>query len=79
MIASRFAPVRDHVLLPWASRIAETDEELRTRLNASIFAAILDQVPDAWLLPEPGAETPELKRAAYVHYLSERLAHRRIS
>ena len=38
MIASRFAPVRDHVLLPWASRIAEADQELRARLTEAIFA-----------------------------------------
>ncbi len=73
MITSRFAPIRDHVLLPWASRIAEADSELRSRLSAGMFGPILDQVPDAWLIPEPGAETPSLKREAYGRFLSQRL------
>ena len=70
---SRFSPIRQHLLLRWASRIEEVNEELRRRLSRAMFADILDQAPDAWLLPEIGAETPAAKRAAYVEYLSERL------
>ena len=31
-------------------------------------------MPDAWLEPVPGAETPEALRAAYVAFLAARLA-----
>jgi hypothetical protein len=69
-----FALIRDHVLLPAASRIEEADQALRPRLSRQVFEDILRQVPDAWLLPEPGIETAAAKRAAYVHFLLERLA-----
>ena len=70
---SRFPAIRDHVLLPWAGNIEEADGRLRARLNSEVFAEILESVPDAWLLPEPGAETPAAKRAGYVDYFTRRL------
>ena len=68
-----FPAIRDHVLLDWASDIQGVDELLRSRLSRAVFVDILDQVPDAWLLPEPGAYTPQEKRAGYVRFLTERL------
>jgi hypothetical protein len=70
---SRFPVIRDHVLLPWAGRLAEAGEAARGKLSRAVFAGILEDVPDAWLLPEPGAETPGLKRAGYVEHLAARL------
>jgi hypothetical protein len=71
---SAFPAIRDHVLLPWASSIAEVDAPLRSRLSEALFTEVLEQVPDGWLLPEPGASTPEEKRRAYVTFLSRRLS-----
>jgi hypothetical protein len=71
--ASAFPAIRDHVLLPWADKIAEADEMMRSRLNEGLFTDILSQVPDSWLSPEPGAVTPEAKRRGYVDWLSLRL------
>jgi hypothetical protein len=71
---SRFAAIRDHVLLPWADDIRNADPELRTQLSRELFTRIVDAVPDAWLLLEPGIDNPTAKRAAYVAYLSQRLA-----
>ena len=34
---------------------------------------MLAEVPDAWLEPVPGAETPDALRAAYVDFLAARL------
>ena len=68
-----FPAIRDHVLLPWASELAAVDLELRRRLDEAHLAAVLAQVPDAWLLPEEGASTPEEKRSGYVAYLLRRL------
>jgi hypothetical protein len=65
--------VREHVLLRWASQLQDSDRLLRARLNQGIFERILEQVPDAWLLPEPGAGTPDEKRAGYLQYLTARL------
>lgn len=72
--ASGFPAIRNHVLLPNAGCIAEVDGPLRARLNEALFREVLAQVPDAWLLPEPGVASPEEKRRAYVTYLSGRLS-----
>lgn len=71
--AAAFTLVRKHVLLPWAARIEEAHEALRRMLNEATFTSILAQVPDAWLVAVPGAETPPEKRAGYVDYLVRRL------
>jgi hypothetical protein len=70
---SAFSPIRHHVLLPWANAIEAAAEAARERLSASVFERILEDVPDAWLLPEPGIPSPAAKRAAYVDFLSRRL------
>jgi hypothetical protein len=68
---SRFPAVRDHVLLPWASRLEEADRRLRPRLNEALFAAIVEQIPGDWLSPDPSAAAG--RRAGYVDYLARRL------
>ncbi len=70
---SRFPAVRDHVLLPWAAGIESVDAKMRSRLGEQVFRNILENVPDDWLLPEPGITTAAAKRAAYLDYLMERL------
>lgn len=69
-----FPFIKKHVLLRWATQIAEIDEAMKTRLNADILSSITAQVPDEWLIPVPGAETPAAKRAAYLDYFQRRLA-----
>ncbi len=73
MAHSPFRPIRDHILLRWATRLEAADESMRSKLNQDVLERILDAVPDAWLLPEPGITTPAEKRAAYVSYFLERL------
>ena len=70
---NRFAAIASHVLLPWASEIEAVDPILRSRLSTDVLTGILDQVPDAWLLPEPNAGTPAAKRAGYLEFLTQRL------
>ena len=71
---SPFPAIRDHVLLPWAAGIEQADRKLRALLNRDVLASVLEQVPDAWLLPERELSTPAAKRAAYVDYFVDRLA-----
>ena len=73
MARSRFPAVRDHVLLPWASRIEDADVRLRPRLGEELFGRILEQIPDDWLLAAPGASTPAERRAGYLTFLTQRL------
>jgi hypothetical protein len=70
---SRFPAIRDHLLLPRADRIEAADPVLRAHLGEAVFAEALSEVPDGWLLPEPGVPTPSAKRAAYIDYLLRRL------
>lgn len=74
MALTAFPAIREHVLLPWASCLVEMDAQLRTRLNEALFTDVLSQVPDGWLVPEPGLAGPAGKREAYVEYLSQRLS-----
>jgi hypothetical protein len=71
---SRFPAVRDHVLLPWASRIEEADARLRPRLDEASFQRVIDQIPESWLVPEGGPATAAERRAGYLEFLSQRLA-----
>jgi hypothetical protein len=61
-----FPLIRDHVLMPWASRIAEVNATLREGLNEGLFTEILAQVPELWL--------PLEQRVDYVQYFVRRLA-----
>lgn len=74
MAASRFAAIRDHVLLPWASRLEEADRRLRPQLDEALFAGIVEQIPEDWLVPEGSPDAPADRRAGYVDFLTRRLA-----
>jgi HipA-like protein len=66
----------DHVLLSHAAELPGADARIRAQLSEDVFAEVVAQVPDEWLEPVPGAETPDAVRAAYVAFLSARLATR---
>jgi hypothetical protein len=74
MAGSRFPAVRDHVLLPWASRLEEADRRLRPLLDEALLAGVVAQVPADWLPQEPGLPAPDEWRAGYVRFLERRLA-----
>jgi len=68
-----FPLIRDHVLLRWADQLKTTCDWARPRLTPSALEGVLESVPDDWLIPERGAETPEAKRAGYLRYFMTRL------
>ncbi|MEV7431355.1 MULTISPECIES: HipA family kinase [unclassified Nocardioides] len=78
--AERFAaqPWRmdDHVLSAHAGDLPAADAEVRGLLGPEDLPEVLALVPDAWLEPVPGASTPDAVRAAYVEFLTARLATR---
>lgn len=71
---SAFAPIREHVLLPWASEIAAAGERLRKRITGDLVAGLLAQVPDAWLAGDPHFASAAAQRAAYAAWFERRLA-----
>ena len=65
---------RDHVLAAYAPGVAEAAARLRDHLDEETLGDVVEQVPDEWLQPVPGADTPDAVRAAYVSFLVARLA-----
>ncbi|MDQ3283140.1 MAG: aminotransferase class I and II [Acidobacteriota bacterium] len=48
-----FAAIKDHVLLPWASEIESVDAELAAKITPESLDAILELIPEAWLVDVP--------------------------
>jgi hypothetical protein len=70
---SEFPSIGEHVLLPWASELEAAAHEASKLLNEQVFRDVMEYVPEAWLVPEPGVATAAAKREAYVQYLTRRL------
>jgi hypothetical protein len=64
-----FAAIADHVLLPFASSIAEADERLGPQLDEDTIDSVVGLVPGEWL-----ADPAE--REAYAGFLQRRLVAR---
>jgi len=74
---SPFPLIRDHVLLPRASRIAEVDAALAARLTAPLLEGIVGLVPDQWLAGDgdgAASAAAAAARAAYLDHFVRRLA-----
>lgn len=71
---SPFALVKDHVLLRFATRLADVDAPLAALLPPARLAEIVQRIPDAWLEDEPSFASKDEHRAAYLNYLTLRLA-----
>ena len=61
-----FAQIADHVLLPYASSVADADARLAPLVTGDLLERIVADVPDVWLDGED--------RGMYVDYLTRRLA-----
>jgi hypothetical protein len=72
-----FVSAKDHVLLPQASELEAVDAEYRQLLTPERIAEIVSLVPDEWLVDanDPDAESAGERRAVYVGFLEDRLAH----
>jgi HipA-like protein len=67
-----FTPIREHILLPWATRLAEVAAPLRARLSDETLADIVAAVPADWLANEPTIGDSDAQRATYLAYLTAR-------
>ena len=70
---SPFALIKDHVLLPQASLLEETDTEYKALLSEEKIRAIVALIPDAWLHWEELEKSPEAIKEVYVSFLTTRL------
>ncbi|HVY47974.1 MAG TPA: HipA family kinase, partial [Minicystis sp.] len=68
-----FAEVKDHVLLPFASRLDDAADHLARVFTDELFGAVVDAVP-ASLFGGPGGGDADELRAAYRAWLRARVA-----
>ena len=68
-----FVQVKDHVLLPQASLLDETDAQSRSILTPDVIRAIVNIIPDEWLTDADASESAEEKRQVYIQFLETRL------
>jgi hypothetical protein len=67
-----FGPIKDHVLLPWASQLPEAAAALAPRVTPELVHSLVAAIPESWLAGEPHFATVEEHRAAYAAWLLER-------
>ncbi|MDV6169699.1 HipA family kinase [Flavobacterium sp. DG1-102-2] len=70
---SPFALIKDHVLLPQASLLDETDAEYKAMLTEEKIRAIVALIPDEWLHWEELEKEPAEIKDIYVSFLLTRL------
>ena len=75
---SPFALIKDHVLLPQASLLPETDATFKEILTNDVLQNIVNLIPEDWLQWDETEETPEAIREVYFQFLSIRLNHSEI-
>lgn len=75
---SSFTQVKDHALLPLASKLDEVDAEFRKLLTSEKIREIVDLIPDSWIEWRDKDETPQDIRDIYYRFLKERIEHSEI-
>ena len=70
---SPFPYIKDHALLPFASRLEEADKAMRQKITPRTLEKIVDLLPEEWLNWPDTDLTPEQIRQTYKLYLTERL------
>jgi hypothetical protein len=68
-----FALIKDHVLLPQASLLEETDAEYKALLTEAKLQAIVGLLPEDWLQWEELDMSPQRIREVYLQFLLTRL------
>ncbi|MCT2594010.1 hypothetical protein LHJ74_29570 [Streptomyces sp. N2-109] len=62
----------DHALAPFAPDVASAAADLAPRVTRDLLARCAADVPETWLLDEPGFDTPDALRDAYTEVLADR-------
>jgi hypothetical protein len=69
-----FPHIKDHVLLPQATKLKEAAEKTRQFLNQDKVAEIISNIPEDWLISESNALSPSEMRTAYAEFINAKLA-----
>jgi hypothetical protein len=68
-----FARVKDHILLPFAAELEQSDARLSALITLPVLEEIVALIPDSWLGTAAEFATPRENREAYTQYLQQRL------
>ncbi|MBS1660422.1 MAG: aminotransferase class I and II [Bacteroidetes bacterium] len=68
-----FSQIKDHVLLPWAAKLEEVDQEFRPLLTPEHIQNIVALLPDEWLVNWPSGQSPNEVRHTYIQFLNTRI------
>lgn len=68
-----FTRIKDHVLLPFATKLGQVDAVMSARITPQSIADITAQIPDAWLGGDAPFADTNAQREAYAEYLLHRL------
>ncbi|HRP91087.1 MAG TPA: aminotransferase class I and II [Edaphocola sp.] len=75
---SPFPLIKNHVLLPFASKLDEVNEAFVKILNFDFFNNLVQLIPDEWLQWPDSELSPEVLRSIYAGFLSKRLSNANI-
>lgn len=73
-----FPYIKNHVLLPKASRLDEADKLMRQAITPRTLKKITDLIPTEWLVDEDDTLSAEERREIYYNFLSSRLTNSRV-
>ncbi len=69
-----FPFIKDHVLLPKATKLKEAAVEIQQLLSQDKIIDIISKIPEDWLLSESDSLTPNEMRAAYIEFINAKLS-----
>ena len=69
-----FPLVKDHVLLPQATRLNEAAKQIRLLLSTEKIEEIISKIPDDWLNNDSDSMTSNEMRLAYIDYINAKLS-----
>ncbi|KUJ51144.1 HipA family kinase [Chryseobacterium sp. JAH] len=73
-----FKYIKDHVLLPQATKLDEAEKYAHEVLNDEIFREIVNLIPEDWLHWNDVEESPDEIREVYFNFLKTRLENSQI-
>lgn len=74
----KFPYIKQHIMLPYASRLEEADRLMRQAITPRTLSKIVDTIPAEWLTEEESGISAEERREAYRTMLTRRLAESKV-
>ena len=69
-----FPLIKDHVLLPKATKLTEAAEDIKHLIDNNKIAEIIALIPEDWLQDKSDELTPDEMRAAYIEFINAKLS-----